>query len=518
MKFTLAAIIASTGFTASLAGSTPDGQLDQGETCTVTWKTNTPGTTDAHYEEYDPVGDGSGLCIGGNGQTGLACNFQLADDGQVPDGEPIHGTCEPKSCMGSNSRAHPETSSHRITICHRTCSPTNPWVRITIDDDAWAGTELCGHGVQHDIEQDCNGRTDWTPWGDETHDHVLRDHGTRGSGSREYVNYLNGWESNSAEEKEYWKKWEKACPYVRNGACCDIAAGECCTGSTETTTTTTAPPPETTTETTTVAPPANTEAPNTQGGGGGDPHFQRWGQEHDSFHGECDLVMIHSDEFHNGAGFDLQARTKIQDYFSYIESMAMKIGNNRLEFHKDHFYLDDVMYTPADLPLTFGDDLFTVENAPIDHGKNADYYQYYKVDLHEKSSVLFKFYKKFLTFEISGHPADFADSVGLMGEFNTGDMIGRDGRMIDNFDEYGFEWQVTPSDNALFRDTTRAPQLPYEKCRMPTGARPARRHLRSNMALFEQAQEACAHISGKGLDLCVDDVLTTGDLGLASLW
>ena len=218
-----------------------------------------------------------------------------------------------KTAWVANSRKPPETGSHRITICHRTCSVKNPWVRITIDDDAWAGSEMCGHGLQHDVEEDCNGRDDWTPWGPIRHDYIIRDHGTCGSGSREYVNYINGWTGNGAEEKEYWKKWEKACPYVRNDACCDIAAQECCdygppTTSTTTTTTTT------TTSTEAAATPITTTT-NTVAGGGGDPHFARWGQEHDSFHGECDLVMVHSDQFHNGAGFDLHARTKIQDYF-----------------------------------------------------------------------------------------------------------------------------------------------------------------------------------------------------------
>jgi len=549
MKFTLAAIVASTSFLAAQAGQDPEGLLTEGSHCQVKWVKGN-GSNDAHYEPYDPNGDGSTVCIGGyQNNKGLACNFQLQESEEEPDENTlITGTCEPQSCMGSNSRKPPETSSHRITICHRTCSETNPWVRITIDDDAWAGTEECGHGVQHDVEEDCNGRDDWTPWGTIHHDYVLKDHGTRGMGSREYVNFINGWVDNGDEEKSYWKVWEKACPYVRNGACCDIAAGECCgygdpatstapppastTASPPDTTapppaSTTAPPPDTTAPPpasttapppdTTAPPPASTTAPNHQGGGGGDPHFQRWGQEHDTFHGECDLVMVHSDEFHNGAGFDLHARTKIQDYFSYIETMAVKIGNDRVEFHNDHFYLNDVKYTPADLPLTFGDK-FSVENAPVEHGKNVNYYQYYKVDLHENSSVLFKFYKKFLTFEIDGHPADFADAVGLMGEFHTGEMIGRDGRVMENFDEYGFEWQVNPEDNIIFRDATRSPQLPYEQCRMPTGARPSRRHLRSNLVLVAQAQEACAHMSGKGLDLCVDDVLTTGDVGLATLW
>jgi hypothetical protein len=136
--------------------------------------------------------------------------------------------------------------------------------------------------------------------------------------------------------------------------------------------------------------------------------------------------------------------------------------------------------------------------------------------LHEDSSVLFKFYKKFLTYQISGHVNDFQDSVGLMGEYHTGEMIGRDGRVMESFDEFGFEWQVQPTDAVLFSEV-RSPQLPYEQCRMPTAARPARRVLR-NSAIMNQAQEACAHITGNDYNLCLDDVAMTGDVGIASLW
>ena len=40
----------------------------------------------------------------------------------------------------------------------------------------------------------------------------------------------------------------------------------------------------------------------------GDPHIHRWNQERYSFQGECDLVLVHSDQFH-GDGLDLHLRT-----------------------------------------------------------------------------------------------------------------------------------------------------------------------------------------------------------------
>jgi hypothetical protein len=256
-----------------------------------------------------------------------------------------------------------------------------------------------------------------------------------------------------------------------------------------------------------------------QGGGGGDPHFQRWDHHHESFHGECDLVMLHSDSFHDGAGLDLHVRTTIEDYFSYIETAAIRVGDYVVQFHKDYFSLDGAKYTPADLPLTFGGQFqYTIRTGELTAKQNPRFYQHYVVDLHEDSTILLKFYKKYLTIGVSGAAKDFMDSVGLLGDYHTGDMVSRDGQIMTNFEEYGFEWQVNPEDPKLFADS-RSPQLPFEQCRMPTASRPARRKLRgSDDALLKAATEACAHVNGSDFDLCTDDVMTTGDVGLAAMW
>ena len=255
-----------------------------------------------------------------------------------------------------------------------------------------------------------------------------------------------------------------------------------------------------------------------EGGGGGDPHFSRWGHERDTFHGECDLVLIHSDDFHEGVGLDLHARTTIHSYYSYIETAALRVGEHIMEFYKDHLYFDGYRFEPEDLPITFGEKFkYTIRQAPLDDGKSEKHHKNYQVDLGDNSSILFRFYKEFLTFKILGHPGDLADAVGLLGTYESGEMLSRDGdRIAQDFQSHAFEWQVSPSDKMLFREA-REPQLPYEMCRLPTAARPARRQLRGNDAnLYGEAQKACAHVQGKSFDLCIDDIMTTNDLGLAT--
>eukprot|EP00977_Amphora_coffeiformis_P027905 scaffold34660_cov175-Amphora_coffeaeformis.AAC.1 len=174
---------------------------------------------------------------------------------------------------------------------------------------------------------------------------------------------------------------------------------------------------------------------NSNGGGGGDPHFARWGRERDSFHGECDLVMVQSNKFHNGAGLDLHVRTTLHSSFvySYIESAALRVGDYILEIERSQFFVNGIQHSSQDLPLTLGGDYkYTITNL-----KNTNAVQLYEVDLHDHSSVTFKFYKHYLTIDISANPLEFNDSVGLLGEFSTGDMYGRDGKSMSNFEEYG---------------------------------------------------------------------------------
>jgi hypothetical protein len=170
--------------------------------------------------KYQTTNDKSLSC-----ETGLVCSdlVETAANDVV-----FYGTCASENCGG---KADPDVTSAdsqattRVTICHRTCSRTNPWVRITIDDDAWGGADAsgCGHQLQHDIRDECANKDPWTEWGVNRKDYLIYWHGTRAEVATNFTNA-------KSEEKAYWRKWERACPYVRNGACCDWddAENPCC--------------------------------------------------------------------------------------------------------------------------------------------------------------------------------------------------------------------------------------------------------------------------------------------------
>ena len=220
--------------------------------------------------------------------------------------------------------------------------------------------------------------------------------------------------------------------------------------------------------------------------------------------------MIHNDGFHNNAGFDLHARTTVDQFYSYIESAAFRVGETVVEIEQKQFYLDGVEHSYSELPISFGGESQYSMSIKEENRKKE-----IQVDLNDKSKVLFKFYKHYLTINMDTVHSDMGGAVGLLGEFPTGNMFDRDGLPMTDFEQMGFEWQVSPNDRKLFRED-RSPQLPFEQCRMPTASRPARRNLRAkNQELFKQAQDACAHLSEGDNDLCLDDVMMTGDVGLA---
>lgn len=183
------------------------GQGGQNQKCLAALTTDSDG--DLIYVDVLGMGCGAGLvCNVANNTNAGKVNVQL------------EGVCEPETCAGkkipgscNGNRPNDvdcSSATKRVTICHRTCSEKNPWVRITIDDSAWK--DQCGHQL-HDVQEDCSSKAPWTEWGSHSTDYLLKEHGTRADVAAKF--------DNKADEKAYWKKWERACPSVRNGECCD---------------------------------------------------------------------------------------------------------------------------------------------------------------------------------------------------------------------------------------------------------------------------------------------------------
>jgi hypothetical protein len=270
------------------------------------------------------------------------------------------------------------------------------------------------------------------------------------------------------------------------------------------------PPSSTPSASPSTEPSAAPVPPPTPAGGGvqGDPHFKTWRGHHFDFHGECDLVLLHSSEFGSGIGLDVHIRTKLRRDMSYISSATLRIGTDILEVESQGvYYLNGVV--DAELPDEFsGFEVF--------HTQPTDKQHVFEVHLGAEERINVKTYKDFVSIMIlKGQGKHFGDSVGLMGDFGKGRMLARDGiTVLDDVNAFGQEWQVLESEAILFR-RLRLPQHPME-CTLPPSmqASQIRRRLLESSVDELAAEKACVHW-GEGKDDCVFDVLMTGDLEMA---
>merc|ERR1711934_526901 len=95
------------------------------------------------------------------------------------------------------------------------------------------------------------------------------------------------------------------------------------------------------------------------------------------------------------------------------------------------------------------------------------------------------------------------------GQYGVGDKLGRDGmNIIEDINTFGQEWQVLPSEDMLFHNVE-GPQPPH-KCEIPQASNIRRRLLESDVSQ-EEAKISCAGVDPDVFEMCVFDVMATGD-------
>jgi hypothetical protein len=249
---------------------------------------------------------------------------------------------------------------------------------------------------------------------------------------------------------------------------------------------------------------------------GGDPHITTWKNEHYEFHGQCDLVMAKDPEFADGLGLDVHIRTKLVRFWSYIKTVAIRIGNGILEIegsanpqeNESNYWIN----------YEYQGDLTDFAGFPVTTVASSVKKRIYEIDLGSKfpgQKIYINIYNEFVRVKFDGGKAAFGNTVGLLGDFDTGKTLARDGStVLQDFSELGNEWQVLPAEPKLFRQVSQ-PQFP-EKCiepEDPLGER--RRRLDENSITEEEAEVACASLKDPlSMKDCVYDILATQDIGM----
>eukprot|EP00980_Cylindrotheca_fusiformis_P010381 scaffold2307_cov123-Cylindrotheca_fusiformis.AAC.5 len=305
--------------------------------------------------------------------------------------------------------------------------------------------------------------------------------------------------NDNLSDRDYARTWWFEIPHPRDdGSCdvCDLSPSSPPTG---------APPP----------PP-----PNPSSGTQGDPHFKTWKQEHFEYHGQCDLVLAQDPDFADGLGLEVHIRTKLVRYWSYIQSVAIRLGDDVLEVQGSAD--PEVGVTNYWFNLEPVGKLTTMGGFPVSFHARSQVKRRFEIDLSSKfpgQKIVISAYKEFLKVDFeNGTEEAFGKTVGMLGNFATGQTLARDGvTVIDDFTVYGNEWQVLPTENMLFHSISE-PQFP-KKCIEPEDPQGQRRRLDENSLQEEEAEKACAGIQDP-LDRkdCVYDVLATQDIDMVGAY
>jgi hypothetical protein len=252
----------------------------------------------------------------------------------------------------------------------------------------------------------------------------------------------------------------------------------------------------------------------------GDPHFKTWSGEHFEYHGQCDMVLAKDLNFAHGLGLEVQIRTKLVRFWSYIKQAVIRIGDDILEVEGSG---EPSMKTRYWINLDFQGDISSLGGFPVTNRVQSDIKHFMEIDLSSKfpnQKIRISTFKEFVRVDfLYGTNESFGNTVGLLGDFQTGKTLARDGTtVLDDFSELGREWQVLPSEDMLFHDVSK-PQFP-QKCIEPEDPRgERRRRLEESTVTLEQVRAACAFLQDE-LDQkdCEYDVLATQDLEMAGAW
>jgi hypothetical protein len=248
-----------------------------------------------------------------------------------------------------------------------------------------------------------------------------------------------------------------------------------------------------------------------------------WKKEHFEYHGQCDMVLAKDPNFANGLGLDVQIRTKLVRFWSYIQNAVIRIGNDILEIQgsgeafdpETHYWFN---YEYQGEVTHLGGFPVTVKASKVINHKRT-----FEIDLssvYPNQRIIVKTFKEFIgvDFENASEEA-FGKTVGMLGDFHTGKTLARDGTtVLDDFTELGNEWQVLPAEPKLFHEASR-PQFP-EKCIEPDDPRgERRRRLGEGSVTEEQAEAACAPLKEPAdRKDCVYDILATQDIEMVGAY
>lgn len=234
--------------------------------------------------------------------------------------------------------------------------------------------------------------------------------------------------------------------------------------------------------------------------------------------GGCDLVLLDSPRYANGAGLTIHIRTKIETWWSYIESAVIRIGDQTLELkggeagEGPNYWVNGIA---GNKDVEKEDNIRLFEAAMGEqrcfkiHYNNASAKQHkFRLDLNCRGDAIsFESFNNWIAVNAKAVTADdFAGALGLMGRHPDGALLARDAiTVLNNTDYFAKEWQVRSEESILF-SSVEGSQHPHA-CEMPQvgGAIAKKRRLGESVVTEEDASAACSGVSEEDKDACIFD-------------
>merc|ERR1712194_285462 len=222
---------------------------------------------------------------------------------------------------------------------------------------------------------------------------------------------------------------------------------------------------------------------------------------------------------------------KIQDFWSSVESAAVKLGDQIMGIKADPSSSDWLWFDGKPAAVVDGEwNRHELSGFLVRYKQSGDNVREANIHIKGAEEVLvMKTFKSFVRIDIQWQGSDhYKNSVGLLGSHaHNGERLGRDGKFIKNANAFGQEWQVRPEiDGSLFHSYEGA--IVGKQCVMSpayhegddlTVASLRGRRLGASALDTQAAEKACDHlVDPEEKKACVFDVTATQDLSMASTW
>lgn len=230
------------------------------------------------------------------------------------------------------------------------------------------------------------------------------------------------------------------------------------------------------------------------------------------------MVFLDNPDYNNGQGMKIHIRTKIVRWWSYVQTAVVQIGDDTLEVmggvEKKRYWVNGEVGPKL---KDSGVQPFTIGGKDVRFRVLSQSQFQFKIFLEDDQSIVLRSVKDFMKVDIQHHTKEtFGTSKGLLGTYEEGYMLARDGRsFLDDPHEFGKEWQVHADEPKLFH-SLEGVQHP-QTCEMPTATQFQRR-LGEQLISREAATRACLHAVPEDLDDCISDVMATGDADMAGAY